>query len=111
MDEKLTPSEESRASAALSLAKDQAPKKDAAAARELPALYHDLGKAREAIEKFKAAGGEHVNVHQVSFNLAGDELVHSPRDKKAAAEWLLRDLEAHAAEVAGKIKALGFSAD
>lgn len=105
--DRLTPAEESRVSAAISLSKEP-PKKDAAAARELPALYESLARAREAIEKLKALPLDHINVHSVAFNAGGDEFGHKPLDKDAWRELLMRDLDAGAQAIAEKIKALGF---
>lgn len=85
-----------------------ASKKDATAARQLPDLYAKLAEARATLARAKAAGDEHLNVHHVQFNLAGDEATHMPSDKKAWAALLIKDLEGVVSAAEGKISELGF---
>jgi hypothetical protein len=82
--------------------------KNEQAARELPELYQGLKAARSAIERIKALPAEHVNVHRVQLTAGGDDLVHEPYDKKAWFDLLVKDLEARAASIGDRIKALGF---
>lgn len=83
-------------------------KKDAAAARQLPDLYSKLAEASALLDRAKSAGAEHMNVHTVNLNLAGDEATHLPHDKKAWGELFVKDLEAAVAAAKAKISALGF---
>jgi hypothetical protein len=83
-------------------------KKDAAAARQLPDLYAKLAEATAMLDRVKSAGDEHLNVHKINLNVAGDEATHTPHDKKAWGDLFVKDLEAAVASVKAKISALGF---
>lgn len=87
---------------------NQPAKKDAAAARQLPDLYAKLATATAMLDKAKTAGADHLNVHLINLNVAGDEATHVPHDKKAWGELFVKDLEAAVAAVKAKISALGF---
>jgi hypothetical protein len=87
---------------------DTKPKRNLAAAGELPQLYKDLAAARETLASLEAG---RLDVHTIQMDIGGTPSTYHPADREAVGAAVKADMQAKVSRTEARIKELGFDVE